>query len=192
VATDEPLMDRFQQGDDNAFEQIVRRWEGRMLNFFYRGVGDVDTAKDLRQELFLRLYVHGKSYRGEGSFVAWLYSVAANLLRSRLAKARRQAPALDPDPDEPSEPVEAVDGGPMPDTIAQHHERARLVREMLADLATRDREVLVLRFFGNLRFEEISKVLGIGESAAKLRAIRALERLRRMIAERGFTTGDLL
>lgn len=190
--TDEALMSRFQEGSEAAFEQIVRQWEGRMLNFFYRAVGDLDTAKDLRQELFFRLYTRGGTYRGKGSFAAWLYSIATNLVRVHFNKAKAYAPVHDADPDGQPEAVEQADKAPTADEVARRNERARLVREMLEDLSPRDREVLMLRFFGNLRFEEISTVLRIGQGAARLRAIRAVERLRRMVAERGLTAGDLL
>jgi len=192
VEADETLMKRFQQGDDNAFEQIVRRCERRMLTFFYHATGNMDIARDLRQDLFLRLYVNGRSYRGEGRFVAWLYAIATNLLRSHFRNARTHAPAAEPDPDHASDPAEVPDGRPTGDEVVRRKERARLVHELLATLSAGDREVLILRFFGRLRFGEISRVLGTTEGTARCRAYAALERLRRVIDERGFHAGDLL
>lgn len=192
MQSDETTINRFRQGDDNAFEQVVRSWEDRALNFFYRAVGDMDTAKDLRQDLFIRLYRYRGSYRGDGRFVSWFYSIAANVLREHFRKARSFISAVDPDADSSSAAQEIPDGGPTVDRIAERNERARLVRAMVAALSEKDREVLTLRFFGGLRFEEIAKALGIGESAAKVRAIRALERLRVRMAERGLSADDLL
>jgi len=192
VETDETLMTRFQQGDDHAFEQVVRLWEGRMLTFFYRATGDMDTARDLRQDLFLRLYVNGASYRGEGRFVAWLYAVATNLLRSHFRKSGPCAPAPEPNPGHSPDAAEVPDSRPTAAAIARRNERARLVRELLAALSTKDREVLTLRFFGNLRFGEISRVLGTTEGTARVRAYAALERLRRVVDERGLNANELL
>lgn len=185
-------MSQFQQGCDRSYEEIVRRWESRMLSFFYRAVGDMDTAKDLRQELFVRLYVRGESYRGNGSLGAWLYSIATNLIRTYFRNVRKARPAEDLDAVQESELAEPSRNGAAAAEVVQQNERARLVREMLGALSPKDRDVLILRFFGDLRFREIARILGVPEGAARVRAYTALDRLRRVIEERGFHARDLL
>jgi len=163
-----------------------------MLRFFYRAVGDMETATDLRQELFVRLYLKSKTYRGDGSFSAWLYGIAANLVRAHFRKARRLFVVRDSEPDEQAEFKEALDGSVRADEAARRSERSRFLREMLAALSPRDRQVLMLRFFGSLSFREISQALGMTEVTARVHALRGIKRLRDLAVERGLTSGDLL
>ena len=192
MATDESLMRQFQDGSKDAFEQIIRRWEKPMLAFFYRAVGHLDTAKDLRQELFLRLFSRGRSYRGEGAFRSWLFSIAANLIRNHFKRERPSESDSSADAEQPSERADLPDDCAKADDVARRTERARLVRQMLAALSTQDRQLLTLRFFGDLPFEEIARVVGISKGAAKVRACRALQRLRRIAAQQALSVGDLL
>jgi len=192
VGDDQTLMRQLQEGDEAALEQIVRRWEQPMLNFFYRSVGDLDVAEDLRQDLFVRLYTYRSSYRGDGTFRAWLYQLATNLLRSYL---RRPKPALSLDSNEPdgeSKPLEMHDRAPQASEIVQRRQSEQIVRQMLDSLSLEDREALVLRFFEGLPYGEICQALGVAESSAKSRVYRAIERLRKMVASQGLTASDLL
>ncbi|MBM3334586.1 sigma-70 family RNA polymerase sigma factor [Candidatus Sumerlaeota bacterium] len=192
AADDQILMRQLQEGDQTAFEQIVRHWEQPMLNFFYRSVGDLDAAEDLRQDLFVRLYTYRSSYRGDGTFRAWLYQLATNLLRSYLRRPR-PAFSLDGDtPDSESERLEMHDQAPRASEIIQRQQSEQIVRQMLDGLSPDDREALVLRFFEGLPYGEICQALGIAESSAKSRVYRAIERLRKMIARQGLTASDLL
>jgi len=193
VNDDETAMRLLQQGSEDAFEQIVRRWEKPMLNFFYRSVGDVDAAEDLRQDLFVRLYTYRASYRGDGTFRAWLYQMAGNLVRTHLRRVKTFVP-LDREATDDEDIVAetAADGGPPAGQVVQRHESERLVREMLATLSPEDREALILRFYEELPYGEICQTLGIAESGAKSRVYRAIERMRCLAAERGLTAGDLL
>jgi RNA polymerase sigma-70 factor (ECF subfamily) len=192
VGDDQTLMRLLQQGDEAAFEQIVRHWEKPMLNFFYRSLSDLDTAEDLRQELFVRLYAYRASYRGNGSFRAWLYQLATNLLRTHLRRAKTLVP-LDGNGTDGEDNSSAVpDNAPPAGEVLQRRESARLVREMLATLSSEDREALILRFYEGLRYGEICQALDIAETSAKSRVYRAIERLRQMVAERGLSAADLL
>jgi RNA polymerase sigma-70 factor (ECF subfamily) len=199
MADDEAAMRRFQRGAEAAYEEIVRRWESPMLSFFFRSVGDTDTAEDLRQELFVRLYTRRDSYRGDGSFRSWLFSIAVNLLRSHF-RSRRNVVSI--------EEIEAGDGarcgesapaamvasadGTTAVIVAQRKEAARVVRQLLAELPDEDRAALLLRFFERLQYREIAEALGAPEPTVKSRVYRALERLRQMAAKKGLTAGDLL
>jgi len=175
-----------------AFEQIVHRWEQPMLNFFYRALGDLDAAEDLRQDVFVRLYTYRANYRGTGSFRAWLYQLATNLLRTYLRRVKPIVPLETKGLDGDDEALELPADGPTATEVAQRHESERLVRDMLANLSPEDREALTLRFYENLPYAEICQALEIAESTAKSRVYRAVERLRQMAAERGLTAADFL
>jgi len=185
-------MNLLQQDDETAFEQLVRRWETPMLNFFYRAMGDLDEAEDLRQDLFVRLYTYRASYRGDGTFRAWLYQLATNLLRSHLRRTKTVVSLDAVESDGASESPEVSDTVPTVGEIAQRGERERLLRQLLERLAPDDREALLLRYYEELPYREISQALNIAETSAKSRVYRAIEKLRQLVAERGLTAGDLL
>ena len=192
VADDEALMRLLQQGCDDALDQLVRRWEGPMLGFFYRSVGDLETAEDLRQDLFVRLYVYRATFRGDSSFRVWLYQLATNLARTYRRRAKTRRRAVEVDPNGQLGPPEVPDNSPAASEIVQRHESVRLVRKLLDALSAEDREALILRFFEGLRYREISQALAVAEPTAKSRVYRAVERLRRMVVERGLTASEFL
>ena len=194
VGDDQALMRLLQQDDEAAFEQIVRQWEQPMLNFFYRAVGDLDLAEDLRQDLFVRLYTYRASFRGNGTFRAWFYQLATNVLRTHFRRVKTFIPLEDkrPDGESESDAADIASDQPSVGEIAQRRDRERVVREMLAALSPEDREALVLRFYEGLRYPEICQALDIAETSAKSRVYRAIERLRNLAAERRLCASDLL
>ena len=192
MADDERLMRQFQQGGEAAYEELVQRWETPMLNFFYRALGDFDAAQDLRQDLFVRVYQHRDSFEGRGTFKAWLYSIATNLLRTHFRKARPMA-SLDGAPGEgaPETPEPPAPGESACEAVLRG-ELSVLVRRLLDSLPPDDRQALVLRFYEHLPYHEIAAVLGVAEPTAKSRVYRALERLRRKVVARGLTVAELI
>jgi RNA polymerase sigma-70 factor (ECF subfamily) len=185
-------MSQFQLGTDAAFEQLVRRWEQPMLGFFCRMTGDVDTAEDLRQDVFVRLYVHKSTYRGDGTFRAWLYRLATNVLHSHHRRARVRPGDAGAGWNHTEAVADVPAKEPSPGDNARSGETTSLVRELLDDLSPLDRQALVLRFFEGLRYGEIARAMDIAESSAKSRVYRAVERLRSLVARRGLTADEML
>ena len=78
--------------DRGAFEELARRWDGRVLAYLAKSCGDLDAAEDLRQEAFVRLWRHGGRYDPRFAFSTWLFRVVGNVLRTwRAAQGRRDA-----------------------------------------------------------------------------------------------------
>ena len=191
---DDTLMRLFQQGRDDAYEQLVRRWDGPMLNFFYRMMGDADMAEDLRQDLFVRLYTRRDTFRGNGTFRAWLYSIASNLARTHLRRSKQWARTreLDAD-DESAAPLpETPAAGPTAADQVHRSESARLARQLLDTLSPDEREALTLRFYEGLKYGEIAAALDLPEPTVKSRIYRAIDRLRGAVVERGLTAAEWL
>ncbi|MCX8035824.1 MAG: sigma-70 family RNA polymerase sigma factor [Candidatus Sumerlaeia bacterium] len=203
VSEDHELMQRLQGGDEAALERLVRRWEQPILNFFYHAIGDLDTAEDLRQDVFVRLYTYRAGYRGNGTFRSWLYQLAANVLRSHLRRVR-SLPMTGfsetdnvPDGEAEGDADRSRGGRQLANESAAcrevfQMESQRLARALLDSLPVEDREVLLLRFYEGLQYAEISAVLGIAESSAKSRVYRALEKLRQRAAARGLKAEDVV
>jgi RNA polymerase sigma-70 factor (ECF subfamily) len=168
---DEPdLFPGWQDGDPIAFSALVRRWQGPIGRFLFHYVGQRELAQDLCQEVFLRAFMSASRYREQGEFSAWLYRITLNVARDL---GRRRRPDLKPiaGSDIPCE-------SSSPEVRCEQMETSELVSQAIAELPDHLREVLVLRHYGNMNFEQISRLLGIPASTLKSRFVVALNRLR--------------
>jgi RNA polymerase sigma-70 factor (ECF subfamily) len=84
IVTDEQLIARFQQGDVQAFDILVRRYKDQLLNFVFRFVGNRSDAEDIVQETFLRVYKNKHYYKEIAKFSTWVYTIAGNLAKTEL------------------------------------------------------------------------------------------------------------
>jgi RNA polymerase sigma-70 factor (ECF subfamily) len=173
--TDADLMRRWRGGDAGAFEALVRRWQRRVAALLGRLAGP-RAAADLCQEVFLRLYQAGPRYREEGAFTTWLYRIALNVARDAGRRARH-----DPRPLAGHEPP----AGGAPDDDACRREAAHLVADAVAELPDPLRDVLILRHYEDMSFEDIARLTGTPASTLKSRFAAALARLRVRLEQRG-------
>ena len=88
--TDEELIKEFQNGNRDAYTQLVLKYKDRIINFIYRYMGDIDVAQDLAQETFYKLYINKDSYKQVAKFSTWLYTIAGNLAKTELRKIKRR------------------------------------------------------------------------------------------------------
>jgi len=181
--SDRDLMARYaREGDVQAFETLLQRWDSRIVGYLAKSCGNLDTAEDLRQEVFLRIYRYGKRYDSRYAFSTWLYRIATNTLRTWLAANGNGRGALSLD-DKDSGPLEAPDNARNPRECAEQDESARQVRRAIARIEPEGRELLLLRFDQELSYREIGEILDMPETTAKSRAYRTLERLREILTE---------
>ena len=89
-SSSEELMARTARGDEIAFETLVNRHQTHVLNLIYRFIGDRTQAKDLAQEVFLRVWQSARSYKPEAKFTTWIYRITANLCFNELKSSRRR------------------------------------------------------------------------------------------------------
>mgnify|MGYP002623200455 FL=1 len=168
AAKDADLMHRWTTGDDLAFEQLVTQWQPAVTRLLGRLVGHSETAADLSQEVFLRVYQARNRYAENGAFSSWLYKIALNVARDH---SRRRLTVSLPEQD-------SLAAGSDPAWDSMNRETAVMLREALADLPAQQREVLVLRHSENMNFEQISRLLDVPASTLKSRFSTALRRLR--------------
>jgi RNA polymerase sigma-70 factor (ECF subfamily) len=171
-ASSEDLADveRVLGGEIGAFEGIVRRWEGPLVNMAWRYCRDRGRAEELAQEAFVRAWRGLAQWRREGSFSTWLFAVAANVFRSEL----RRIPTVDLRLDEAPEP-----SGPA----TQHHalaarQSAETVRRAVLALPARYREPVILFYFHEMDVVAAAQTLGMPEGTLKARLSRARAQLR--------------
>ncbi len=171
---DAELMRRWQAGDTASFEAIVRRWQGRIGSLLARLAGP-SAAPDLCQEVFLRLYKAGAQYREAGAFTTWIYRITLNVAHD-AARRRRPCAGLGN-----HEPLDLVG----PQESLDRRETVELVSVALAQLPESLREVLVLRHYEGLSFEEMARLTHVPPSTLKSRFALALSRLRVRLEELG-------
>lgn len=181
---DEVLMQRIKMGDIGAFDVLVRRWEHKLLNLIHRIIGDPETSRDIRQEVFLRVYQAAKRYRSESQFSTWLYRIAINCSISELRKMkrRRTIPLTMPYQYENGEQQSLddvlADPNPQPDESMQQDEIARYIQSALQRLPEEQRVVVILRHYEGLKFQQIASILDCPLGTVKSRMRNGLEKLR--------------
>jgi RNA polymerase sigma-70 factor (ECF subfamily) len=182
----EELMARIAEGDEYAFEILVNRHQTSVLNFIYRFIGDRTQAKDLAQEVFLRVWQAAKTYKPEAKFTTWLYRITTNLCLNELKSSRRrklfQFLKLGEDQENTIEEV-LVDASPSPEDLLLSREQSRRISDVLQSLPDNQRLALILKRYDNLSYQEIAKVIGCSVSAVESLLVRAKRTLREKLKD---------
>lgn len=148
------LIDMAQNGDRNAFGELVRLHAPGVRNVIYRMCGDVHIAEDAAQETFIRAWLHLASYRPQQPLRNWLYRIGVNAATDMLRQQKRIAP-------EDMDNLQLKDPHPGPEGFLSQGERAALVQEAVLSLPDASRAVLVLREYEGLSYHEIADTLNI-------------------------------
>ena len=182
---DDELMKQCQQGNMEAFDLIVRRNQVLLVNFIARFLGDSDSAEDLAQETFVRMFKAIQRYRsGAAKFSTWMYHIASNLckneLRNRGRRGRFFVDSVTTESSSGSEPIEEdlIATAPahvslQPTNQLEQKEREHAVQSAISELPERYRLPLVLRDLQELSYEEISETLTLPLGTTKSRINRA-------------------
>jgi len=172
------LVRRCRQGDPLAWETLVRRFQGRVYGLAYHYLGNAEEARDLAQDVFVRIYTRLETCTNEETFVPWMIRIARNLCidRMRRLKARPQAVGTPVD-----EMTHLASGHPGPEERFDSRFRRSLVRRALAKLGGVSREIIILKDMQGLALEEIAKMLNLPIGTVKSRSNRARIQLAREI-----------
>lgn len=163
------------QGDDEAFACLVEAYQAPVYNLCYRMLGDGAEAEDAAQESFLKAYQGIGSYDTKRSFTTWLLSIASHHCIDRLRK--RRILTLSFEDLLPSQ--EKPDSKPGPEAMFARSETEASIHEVLNQLGDKDRAAIILRYWYEMPYEEISQTLSLTVSAVKSR----LHRARREVAK---------
>lgn len=184
---DDELMQRIKKGDMQAFDELALKWEHKLLNLVFKIVGDLEIAKDVRQEVFLRVFQKAKQYKSAGFFSTWLYRIAVNCSIDELKKRKRhKSVSLETqsnydDADCGSFAETLLDSKPTPYEVAEQNEIADYVRNALSRLSNDQRVVIVLKHYEGLKFREIASILGCPVGTVKSRMYFGLDQLRQIL-----------
>ena len=157
---DETLMAKVVESDPAAFERLYEKYKRPVLSFVRARVGDGALAEELTQETFLRIYRMRASYRREARFSTWLWTIARNATVDHLRK-RKELPLGADLPESPTPESEAADA-----RLIQNAEAER-VAKCVEELTQSQHEVVTLRTFGELSYEEIAETSGLSVASVK-------------------------
>jgi RNA polymerase sigma-70 factor, ECF subfamily len=174
--TEEPddaaLVEKAAAGDERAFEALVLRYEGKLFRVALRMLGEYDEAKDATQAAFIKAYLKLETFDRQFRFFSWIYRILLNECLNRRRNRR------------PHEPIAAdlvAAGTPL--EALEASERRRRVQEAVMTLAVDYREVIILRHFADMSYDDIATTLGIPEKTVKSRLYTARQRLMELLLE---------
>ena len=174
MSSDEALMLEFQKGSTEAFTELFHRYAQRLYGFFRRRLANPTRAEELTQDVFVAVLKGATRYEPRALFRTYLYSIAVRMLNAERRKAWREAT----DPASADEPAQAAQA-----------ETAAWVRDAVERLEATEREILMLREFEELSYEEISQVLAIPVNTVRSRLFRARMALRELLEAQRPRTG---
>ncbi len=184
------LMLRVRDDDAGAFEELVRRYEARLVRLMHTLGPSHELAEDLTQEVFLRVYRARKRYEPGAKFSTWLFTIAGNVARNsaRTMSRRREVSEVDAprSQDAPSNAQllasTALDAsGLMPTRVSEGSERAQIVRQAVESLSERQRMALMLSRFESMSYAEIAETMDLTPKAVKSLLSRARVNLKEML-----------
>jgi len=180
------LLGLARRGDTGAYGRLVRAYQDLIYALVFRSVRDGAVAEELTQDVFLKAYRSLSTFRGDSRFTTWLYRIAVNVCHdqreSLTARNRRRETSLEEEP----APAESAAPAGRPDQELEANEMATSFQAGLDALEPKYRDAFLLRHGEDRSYEEISEILGISVSNAKVRMHRAREMLLEVLRTRGF------
>jgi RNA polymerase sigma-70 factor (ECF subfamily) len=174
------LINRCQQGDEQAFNELFRRYQSKVFSIVYHLIWNRDDVEDVAQNVFARIYFSIRSYHFQGAFAVWVERVTVNQCFDYLRQKKRQKGAVELDAMSPEEANMTMQPTPLrrlpnAEKAAISHQAAR---RLLTELSKEDRAMLVLKEVEGASVQELSKIFKISESNVKIRLMRARHKLR--------------
>ncbi len=184
--TDSQVVQRFLEGEQRAFGELVDRYDARLVNFVYRTVGDRERAQDLVQETFVRVYRHLQRFDQSKKFSTWIYTIASNLAKNELRNRSRNPlvlfQTLKKNWDADHRPLEWEDESLKPDDLFRKRHLKEVVDRAVQDLPEHHRIVFVLRELEGRTYEEIAEITDTNLGTVKSRLNRARNNFARIVA----------
>ncbi len=177
LVTDEQLIAKFQQGDEYAFDQIVRRYKEPLLNFVFRFIGNSIEAEDIVQDTFYRVYKNKHYYKEVAKFSTWIYTIASNLSKTELRRRRRRKFFSIHNDTAGEKEYELPDNKKSPESNSNSTVTEKIIHNAISKLPPKFRQVIILRDVQEFSYEEIASIIKVPLGTVKSRVNRARLRL---------------
>ena len=181
---DWPLVRALQQGNENALAELIAKYEQPLFRFIYRYVGEEETARDVLQETFVRVYFNARRFKPRAKFSTWLHTIAANLCRdfarskqAHQARATTSFEVSDPDQSRTASSAET------PAEALLHAERLRSLQKAIAELPHKLKTALIHFALERRTQAECAQLLGVSAKTVETRVYRARKLLQEKLAE---------
>ncbi|MDQ8181373.1 sigma-70 family RNA polymerase sigma factor [Pelagicoccus sp. SDUM812005] len=196
--TDLALLEELRRGRDTALNELMVRWQRPFLSFAYRYVQSEEDARDLVEELFVRVYKNRDRFKEGTKFSAWAFTSLSNLCKN-FERWRRRHPAFGKDSltddmsqaDRAAHPLANTGDGLPPDQEALNRERIEIVKDAINKLPHDLRVTLLLYQYEGLSYKEIGEVVGCSVKGIETRLYRARKALKVILSSRIGPSGDI-
>ncbi len=180
--TDNELVSLIKKGNMDAFDELVKAYEKKVINVAYSLLSDKEDALDASQEIFVKVYKNISSFRGESTVSTWIFKITKNVCYDLLRKRKGTVISLDEEDDDEKK-IEIADESASPDVIYERQEKINIVREAIASLDENQKIVITLFDINGLSYDEISEIIKCPIGTVKSRLYRAREQLRKILSE---------
>ncbi len=183
---DSGVVSAFLDGETRAFDELVSRYQNRLLNFVYRTTGDRERAEDLVQEVFVRVYRHIHRFDRSRKFSTWIYTIASNLAKNELRNRSRNPLVLFQtirrNWEDDDRPLQFEDPASRPDDLYRKRHLREVVEDAVDKLPPHHRNVFVLRELEGKSYEEIAEITSCNLGTVKSRLNRARNAFASLVA----------
>lgn len=170
------LLEKAQNGEREAFSQLVRLMMNKIVALTYKMTGDKEAAKDLAQDTFISAYQNLDSFKGEAKFESWLYRIAVNKSLNYIKRENKTT----------SDDFLNLEAGSTPEIDLRQKELAMGVRDFMLSLPVQQRAVFELRFYKELTFDEIAQTTGKALGTVKTLYREAVIKLKSRAVQKGW------
>lgn len=182
--SDEELIYCFQEGDNNAYNEIVKRYKDRLINFVYRYVGSYDDSEDIVQDTLVKVYVSKHLYKEVAKFSTWIYTIAINLAKTKLIKKQKyKIFSLSTAYDDGEKDFDIKDEAYLPDVEANSKFQEEHIQKALSAIPENYRKLVVLRDVEDFSYEEICELTGLPMGTVKSRINRGRDKLQKLLKD---------
>ena len=173
IYTDEELIKRFQNGDENAYIELVNRYRDKILNFIFNYLGDYEISEDLVQDTMIKMYQKKHYYKEVAKFSTWLYTIAKNLAYTELRKKKQRKTTILSHISKDEKPYDIPSDHPGTHQEIESEITIKIIRKAIDQLTENFRTVILLRDVQELSYEDISSIVGVPIGTIKSRINRA-------------------
>lgn len=178
---EQELVRRFQEGDIEAFNTLVLKYQDRIAKLIYRNINDIETTKDLCQEVFLKAFKALPKFKGESAFYSWLYRIAMNCCIDFMRQQSRRKTVPFDDLAEGTEELLLISKQPSPSHLVEMKELGSIIQEAVKQLPPKQQRVFKLRYDKRLQMKEIAVLINRSEGTVKTHLYHAHRRLRELL-----------